>query len=72
MKRIQNFFALLRERMWIVPILISCLAFTLALALVRFGAPLLEATGVARKSGGCSAATRAPHADFCRACYRAS
>jgi uncharacterized membrane protein len=41
MSRVGNFFVLLRERMWIVPILISCVALALAYFVIQFGAPIL-------------------------------
>ena len=42
MSRIGNFFVLMRERLWIVPILISCLALALAYSLIHLGASLLS------------------------------
>ena len=44
MSRIGNFFVLMRERLWIVPILISCLALALAYASIHLGASIISAT----------------------------
>jgi len=43
MSRVGNFFVLMRERLWVVPILISCIALALAYSLIHVGGSIFAA-----------------------------